>query len=74
MCTFNYIFIIEVIVKGGIVLDYVILKEVSNLFTIFDLPMYIHRRGRIIETPPNALYFCTTPPLTFSSMLKHLII
>ncbi len=34
MYKFNYVFIIEVIIKGGVVLDCIILRGVSNILPL----------------------------------------
>ncbi len=59
MCKFNYMFIAEVIDKGGVIL--------------FVLPIYIHEGGGILEMPLSVMQSSTTPPLTMTSMLKHII-
>lgn len=45
-------FITEVIVKGGVVLDYIISRGV---FPFFVLPIYIHKGGRILQTLLNIM-------------------
>lgn len=37
MCKFNYMVIADVIIKGGVVLDHIILRGVSDFF-----PSYLH--------------------------------
>lgn len=44
----SMMFMIEVIVKGVVSLDYIILRGVPNFFVF---PIYIHEVGRILETP-----------------------
>lgn len=56
MCKFNFMFIIEVIVKA------------------IGLPFYIHERRRILQKPLNIKQSRTKPPLTMTSVLKHIII
>lgn len=49
MCKFNFTFITEVIVKAGVVLNYVILRRVSNFF-VFSIYMQYMKGGRIRNT------------------------
>ncbi len=67
MCKFNDIFITEVTVKGGVVLDCSVLKGVSLFFVPI---MYVHEGGRILETPLNIMQSSTTL-LTITSVLIH---
>ncbi len=60
MFKFNYTFITEVKLKGGVVQDYIILRAVSNFLS----SLFTYEGGRILETPP---------PLSMTSMLKHII-
>ncbi len=39
MCQFNYMFIIDVVVKGGVVLNYIILRSVLSI-SIHDIRYY----------------------------------
>ncbi len=62
MCKSNDMFIIEVIVKGGVLLDYIMFK--SELFVF---PILIHE-----GTPLNIMQSSTTP-LIMTLVLKQLI-
>lgn len=42
MCKFSYMFIIEIIVKAGLLLNYI-----ETCFYLFVLPIYLHEEGRI---------------------------
>lgn len=64
-------FMNEFIVKGGVALDHIILRGVSE--GVFDLPIYIHEGGTILETPLKIMRSRTSTPLTITSMLKHII-
>ncbi len=58
MCKLNSMFIIKGIVKGGVVLDYIILRGVS--FFLCSLFTYL-REDRLLETPEyNAVQNNTT--------------
>lgn len=67
MCKLNYLFLAGVMVKYGAVLDYIILRGDTNLL---NLPMYIHKRGRIQETFLSMMLPRTTLP-TIALMLVN---
>ncbi len=60
-------FITEVTVGVGVILDYIILRHASNV-----LSPRLYTWVRILGTPLNIMHSSTTAPLSVTSMFKHI--
>lgn len=61
-------FITEVVVKGGVILDYLML----SCFYFFILPIYVYENTRN-TSEYDAVQYNTTANYVTTSMLKHII-
>ncbi len=67
----NYMFIIEVIVKGGVIMDCIILRGFSH-FYLPDLHTDLHTwGGQNVRNTSYIMQSSTTAPLTATSVLNH---